>query len=125
MNPVEVCPICGGSGWKIVERGGISGAEKCECIEAGRALRNEERAGIPPLYRQASVDNFVLPARIPSRVRPSPKCWWTCVVTCANIRGSQSPGSCFLVRRERGKHTWQWRRYEACWRAASRDCSSG
>jgi DNA replication protein DnaC len=58
MNAVEVCSICNGSGWKIVERGGISGAQKCECLEAGRAQRNEERANIPPLYRQASFDNF-------------------------------------------------------------------
>jgi len=28
MNAVETCPICGGSGWKITEREGISGAEK-------------------------------------------------------------------------------------------------
>jgi len=65
MNALEVCTICSGSGWKIVERGGISGAEKCECIEAGRALRNEERAGIPPLYERASVDNFILPSENP------------------------------------------------------------
>lgn len=65
MNAVEVCTICGGSGWKIVERGGISGAEKCECVEAGRAQRNEDRAGIPPLYENASVDNFLLPSDNP------------------------------------------------------------
>jgi len=58
MNAVEVCSICGGSGWKIVEREGISGAEKCECANAGRAQRNEERANIPLLYRNASFDNF-------------------------------------------------------------------
>jgi len=61
MNAVEVCAICGGSGWKIVERDGISGAEKCECANLGREQRNEERAKIPPLYRSASVENFVLP----------------------------------------------------------------
>src|SRR5580704_14180974 len=65
MNATEVCSICGGSGWKIVERGGISGAQKCECIEAGRARRNEERANIPPLYQQASVNNFILPSENP------------------------------------------------------------
>ncbi len=61
MNAVELCAICGGSGWKIIERGGISGAEKCECVDAGRAQRNEDRANIPPLYKAASVDNFILP----------------------------------------------------------------
>src|SRR6202050_5556178 len=65
MNATDVCSICGGSGWKIVERGGISGAQKCECIEAGRARRNEERANIPPLYENASVDNFILPSENP------------------------------------------------------------
>jgi len=59
MNVVDVCPICGGSGWKITEREGISGAEKCECASAGREQRNERRAAIPPIYQQASLDNFL------------------------------------------------------------------
>jgi DNA replication protein DnaC len=61
MNAVETCPICGGSGWKITEREGSSGAEKCQCADAGREQRTEERAGIPLLYENASVDNFILP----------------------------------------------------------------
>jgi DNA replication protein DnaC len=61
MEAVETCPICGGSGWKITEREGISGAEKCQCADAGRELRIEQRAGIPPLYENAAVDNFMLP----------------------------------------------------------------
>ncbi len=65
MNAVETCAICGGSGWKIVEREGISGAEKCECANAGREQRVEARANIPPLYQNASLDNFVLPSDNP------------------------------------------------------------
>jgi DNA replication protein DnaC len=65
MNAVETCPICGGSGWKITEREGISGAEKCQCADAGREQRMEQRAGIPPLYQSASVDNFMLPSGNP------------------------------------------------------------
>jgi DNA replication protein DnaC len=62
MSAVEVCSICGGSGWKIIEREGISGAEKCECAGIGRERRNEEKANIPPLYQNASlVEGFVLP----------------------------------------------------------------
>jgi DNA replication protein DnaC len=57
----EVCPDCGGSGWKIVEREGVSGAERCECAREGRSERIEESAGIPPLYRNASFDNFQIP----------------------------------------------------------------
>jgi DNA replication protein DnaC len=64
-NAVETCPICGGSGWKITEREGISGAEKCQCADVGREQRIEERAGIPRLYENASIDgkgrNFILP----------------------------------------------------------------
>ncbi len=59
------CAICGGSGWKIIEREGISGAERCECASAGRVGRLESAANIPPLYRNASVDNFILPSDNP------------------------------------------------------------
>src|SRR5579863_4312110 len=65
MNAVATCTICGGSGWKIIEREGISAAEKCECQSAGREQRVEARANIPPLYQNASVDNFILPADNP------------------------------------------------------------
>ncbi len=55
------CPECGGTGWKIVERDGLSGAERCDCVYGARAKRLEESAAIPPLYRNASFDNFALP----------------------------------------------------------------
>ncbi|MEK7407987.1 MAG: ATP-binding protein [Acidobacteriota bacterium] len=61
----SVCPACGGSGWKIVERDGVSAAERCECAAAERMSHLEEKAGIPPLYRGASLDNFKLPADNP------------------------------------------------------------
>lgn len=56
-----MCPVCGGTGWKIVERDEISGAERCDCQFAERAKRLEVNAGIPALYQQASFDNFKLP----------------------------------------------------------------
>jgi DNA replication protein DnaC len=56
-----VCPKCGGSGWKVVEKDEVSAAERCECIAPERSRRIEEKANIPPLYRNASFDNFVLP----------------------------------------------------------------
>ena len=60
--PTETeCPACGGTGWKIVERAGVSGAERCDCALGERARRLEENAAIPPLYRNASFDNFALP----------------------------------------------------------------
>jgi DNA replication protein DnaC len=63
------CPHCGGSGWKIVEHDGASGAERCDCRQSERAGLVEERAGIPPLYRNASLDNFRLPMDNPTANR--------------------------------------------------------
>lgn len=65
MSVQEACNICGGSGWKITERDGISGAEKCLCQDIGLEGRMEERANIPPLYQNASVENFILPSDNP------------------------------------------------------------
>jgi len=56
-----VCPKCGGAGWIIIERSDVSGAEKCDCLLETRARRLEEHSQIPPLYRNASFDNFSLP----------------------------------------------------------------
>ena len=55
-----VCPECNGTGWKIVERDEISGAERCACVAQERAVRLESEAHIPPLYANASFDNFLL-----------------------------------------------------------------
>jgi len=56
-----VCPDCNGTGWKIVEREEVSGAVRCDCVAAERAGRLESEASIPPLYANASFDNFLLP----------------------------------------------------------------
>lgn len=56
-----VCQKCGGTGWIITEREGLSGAERCECAAVSRVRLFEESSNIPPLYRDASFDNFVLP----------------------------------------------------------------
>lgn len=57
----EVCPICGGTGWRIIERSGLTGAERCTCSEATFARVAKENSGIPPNYQQASLDNFQIP----------------------------------------------------------------
>jgi DNA replication protein DnaC len=58
--PDAVCPLCNGTGYKIVEREDVSGAVRCECAAAERAAHLESRAGIPPLYANASFENFSL-----------------------------------------------------------------
>jgi DNA replication protein DnaC len=60
------CPICDGTGWKIVERAGLSGAERCSCIAAGRASKLREAAGIPPNYENATLENFKMPQDNPN-----------------------------------------------------------
>jgi DNA replication protein DnaC len=59
--PDANCKICGGTGWKIVERAGLSGADRCECSYATRNLAIKENSRIPPKYQQASFDNFKIP----------------------------------------------------------------
>src|SRR5579864_6102074 len=59
--PEAVCPLCQGSGWKTVERGGVSGVERCECAKEMRSAQLEEASGIPPLYRDASFVSFQIP----------------------------------------------------------------
>ncbi len=58
---VATCAKCQGSGWVIVEREGLSGAERCECESEGRSDRVLEQANIPLNYTKASIDNFVIP----------------------------------------------------------------
>ena len=58
MDEQPVCPHCGGTGWKTVEREGVSAVERCDCALSERVRRLEQKANIPPLYRNASFDNF-------------------------------------------------------------------
>src|SRR5579862_5493804 len=60
MPAAAVCPDCNGTGWKIVEREEVSGAVRCECVAAERSERLESEADIPPLYSNASFENFLL-----------------------------------------------------------------
>ena len=54
------CEKCGGSGWVIVERDGVSGAGRCDCDPSDTPRDLEAQANLPPLYREASFDNFSL-----------------------------------------------------------------
>lgn len=65
----DTCPVCGGTGWRIVERDGISGAERCQCALAARSSILLERSQIPLLYQNASTENFLLPQDNPTANR--------------------------------------------------------
>ncbi len=59
MGGVESqCKSCGGSGWVIVEKQGLSAARRCECADSQSAARTLDRARIPVNYRDDSFDNF-------------------------------------------------------------------
>jgi DNA replication protein DnaC len=59
--PLSDCPNCQGSGWIIAQRSGVTGAKRCDCVLVAQQQENWANAGIPPLYQNASLDNFVLP----------------------------------------------------------------
>jgi DNA replication protein DnaC len=59
------CSQCRGSGWVYVERAGIESARKCTCLLAGRPREIEASSQIPSIYREASFENFKLPADNP------------------------------------------------------------
>jgi DNA replication protein DnaC len=61
MIAETVCAVCGGTGWKIVERAGLSGAERCECAGSTRVRHLQEQSGIPPNFKDATLDNFQIP----------------------------------------------------------------
>jgi DNA replication protein DnaC len=56
--PDPACPICRGSGWRVEERHGISGAARCECTAGDVQRQTLEFAAIPELYQNASLDTF-------------------------------------------------------------------
>jgi DNA replication protein DnaC len=66
MTETTACPTCSGTGWKIVERAGLSGAERCECYAGARERALKDASGIPPNYERATLDNFVIPHDDPS-----------------------------------------------------------
>lgn len=57
--PDPHCERCGGSGWIVEERDGLSGARECGCREPADPEAIIERAAIPPLYARTSFENFV------------------------------------------------------------------
>lgn len=57
--------MCEGTGWKRVERSGLSGVTRCECAAAARTETLKEHSNIPPRYLNASLDNFIVPTEPP------------------------------------------------------------
>lgn len=52
------CPDCGGTGFKVLERDGISAAERCACGLKDAPSRAWQRARVPPNFQDDSFHNF-------------------------------------------------------------------
>jgi DNA replication protein DnaC len=59
--PKADCKFCGGTGWVVAERGGISAADRCSCVAEVQAETIEGRAQIPNKYRGVELDDFIVP----------------------------------------------------------------
>ncbi len=58
-HPPAECPICHGSGWKIIESPGKARqATRCDCFIARRTERVLKFAGIPPRYQECTLADF-------------------------------------------------------------------
>jgi DNA replication protein DnaC len=86
-----------------VERDGASGAERCQCRDAERASGLENRANIPPLYRQASLDNFRLPTDNPSANRGLANVLLTVKAFAREFPGEKKPGLLLIGEPGTGK----------------------
>ena len=93
MAPVAICAKCGGTGFVIVEGVNVSGAKPCECRSTGRAGRLEGRAAIPPLYANASFDNFSVPG-VENPVARRELTGVVCYFAAAEPARSSRPSSC-------------------------------
>ena len=68
------CALCRDTGWIIAGQdlpedstfhadydGKLSSAKRCDCVAVARTKSVESQAGIPPQFRNASLDNYILP----------------------------------------------------------------
>jgi DNA replication protein DnaC len=59
MSPTKVCNVCGGSGWKPVERDGLRAVESCSCRTQPRTEQWwMQRAAIPKRYHHCDFADF-------------------------------------------------------------------
>jgi DNA replication protein DnaC len=87
MTAAEViCPICDGTGWKRVEKHGLSAVERCSCANEAIAEAAFESANIPLNYDRASLDNFEMP-----RDNPTARSGLGRAQLCARISLGEAP----------------------------------
>ena len=124
MPAAAVCPECNGTGWKIVEREEVSGAVRCDCVAAERADACHAECGYPPLYANASFDNFLLPRDNPIAYRELTEVFLAVRGLCARFPQPKKPGLLLMGDPAPARPTWRWRPSAPSWRRASKGCSS-
>jgi DNA replication protein DnaC len=98
-----LCPDCNGTGWKIVEREEVSGAERCGCVAVDRAERVMAGADIPPLYANASFENFLLPRDNPIGYRELTEVFWAVRGYAREFPNAKKPGLLLMGEPGTGK----------------------
>ncbi|MBL8176563.1 MAG: ATP-binding protein [Bryobacterales bacterium] len=88
----DTCPVCGGTGFRIIERDGLTAAERCQCALAERSSILMERSQIPLLYQNASLDNFLLPQDNPTANRGLGQVLTTVRSYAREFPGLEKPG---------------------------------
>lgn len=87
--------MCGGTGWVVAEREGISSADRCACVAESRAEALEERAQIPRNYRSATIQ-LNLPANNPIVERSLKDAMWAVQSFLRNYPTNKPPGLLLL-----------------------------
>ncbi len=90
------CKLCGGTGWIVAEREGISSADRCQCVAEARVDEIEEQAQIPPNYRRASFETFHLPQDNPTAQRSLADVMLTVNSYTRNFPNNPKPGLLLL-----------------------------
>lgn len=61
----QVCEKCGDTGYVIVERDGLTAADRCSCYFEHRSEQLQISANIPPLFADKTLESFQLPVDNP------------------------------------------------------------
>ncbi len=67
MASNTACPLCKGTGWQQVEKEGIPGVVRCQCLKESRADRILAAARIPERYAHCDLEVFELGPQLTTR----------------------------------------------------------
>lgn len=54
----EACPLCQGTGFRLIQTGTQTSAQKCRCISKDRIKALRMKSGIPPAYWNESLEEY-------------------------------------------------------------------